>query len=77
MPFTEHNMKKAITDIQTGVTEMIEMTAEEIAIYEKWKKSEDDAVAEITKKLEEAAAKRQTLLDKLGITEEEAKLLLS
>jgi hypothetical protein len=47
-------------------------TAEELAEAEE---NQAEALAEIQAKAE-AAAKRQALLDKLGITEDEAKLLL-
>ena len=62
-----------IHNIQTGEIIEREMTAEEIAIYER----DLELNAERETEKAEAAAKRLALLEKLGITEEEAKLLLS
>ena len=66
MIITEHN-------VETGEIVERDATAEEIAQREK------DAEAALALKEAEAKAKakRQELLDRLGITEEEAKLLLS
>lgn len=50
-----------------------EMNAEELA---QWEAEKAMAIAEAEAEAQ-AEAKRQALLDKLGITEEEAKLLLS
>jgi hypothetical protein len=68
---------KLIVDCSTGVTTEVELTAEEIAQRE----ADAAAFAEI-KAAEEAAAQakadaKQALLNKLGITQEEAALLLS
>jgi len=57
----------------TGVESIIELTDAEIA------QMEADAQAETARRAEEDAAKaaaKQALLDKLGITQEEAQLLL-
>lgn len=64
-----------IFDVATGETTIIErdMTGDEIAAYEK---AQDEA-AELAAKEAEVAAAKAALLAKLGITEEEAKLLLS
>jgi len=62
-----------IHNIQTGEIIEREMTAEEIAIYER----DLELNAERETEKAEAAAKRLALLEKLSITEEEAKLLLS
>jgi hypothetical protein len=69
-------MKKAITNITTGITEYIDMTAEEIADYEVYKTKADAEIETWLQEQEAATVKRQALLDKLGITEEEARLLL-
>lgn len=62
-----------IHNVQTDEIIEREMNAEEIAQLEADKaKAEAEAAAKA-----QAEAKRQALLDKLGITEEEAKLLLS
>ena len=68
---------KVIVDCSTGETSIVELTAEEIADLETARLAAEDqrAAAEV-----EAAAKAEAkaaLLDKLGITEDEAKLLLS
>ena len=63
-----------IVDVQTGEETLVERdaTPEEIVKHNEWQtKVELEAQA-----LAEAAAKRQALLDKLGITEDEARLLL-
>ena len=68
---------KIIVDCSTGAVEEIELTAEEIA------QREADAAAYAAKKHEEdvaaaeAAEAKAALLTKLGITEDEAKLLLA
>jgi hypothetical protein len=68
---------KIIVDCSTGETTEVELTAEEIADQEAAQKA-----AEAERKAQEviAAAKataKAALLDKLGITAEEATLLLS
>ena len=65
-------MKIQEVNVQTGEVYQRDLTAEELAQYELDKAASDAMRA----KLAEAQAKRQALLDKLGITEEEAKLLL-
>jgi hypothetical protein len=68
---------KIIVDCSTGVVEEVELTEEELA------QREADRIAfeaaEATRLAEEAekAAKKAELLAKLGITEDDAKLLLS
>lgn len=64
-----------IFDVQTGETTVIErkMTEEEIAQYE----SEQAALAAAAEAAIARDAARQILLDRLGITADEAKLLLS
>jgi ubiquinone biosynthesis protein Coq4 len=68
---------KLVVDCSTGIVEEIALTAEEIA------QREADALAaaeaESARLTEEAdkAAKKAELLERLGITEEEAQLLLS
>ena len=68
---------KLIVDCSTGVTTEVELTAEEIAEREAMaaeyaaQKAQEDA-----DKVTKAAAKAE-LLDRLGITAEEAQLLLS
>ena len=68
---------KVIVDCSTGETTVVPLTAEEIAANEA---AAAQAEAERLAAEAEAQAKavaRQALLDKLGITQEEAALLLS
>ena len=69
-------MKKAIIDITTGQTEYVDMTQDEIANYEAYKTKADAEVETNLQARIEATAQRQALLAKLGITEDEARLLL-
>jgi hypothetical protein len=62
-----------IHNIETGEIIEREMTAEELFQLEKDNKEAEARAAEIAKK----AAEKAALLEKLGITEEEAKLLLA
>lgn len=66
-------LKKKIVDVNTGEETWLDLTAEEIAEVEA-----NRAAAEIKiQQVAEKKAARQALLDKLGIAEDEAKLLLS
>lgn len=82
MEYQTHNERKTMTtklivDCSTGVTTEVELTAAEIAEREAMaaeyavQKAQEDA-----DKVTKAAAKAE-LLDRLGITAEEAQLLLS
>ena len=62
-----------VHNVETGEVVEREMNAEELT---QWETDQAVAAAEAAAKAE-ARAKRQALLAKLGITEEEAKLLLS
>jgi len=67
---------KVIVDCSTGITTEVELTAEEVADQVAAQKA-----AEANRKAEEVIAKdkavaKAALLDKLGITAEEAALLL-
>lgn len=64
---------KTIHNVETGKIEQVELTAEDLAV-----KAADEAEAK-TKKVEQAQAEadKAALLAKLGITADEAKLLLS
>ena len=66
-------MEKLIHNIETGEIVIAELTPEEL---QENAKLEQEHQKELQLKAE-AQAKRQMLLDKLGITEEEAKLLFS
>lgn len=61
-----------IVDLATGESELREMNDAEFAQFQK-DQAETNARIEAAN---QAAAKRQALLDRLGITEEEARLLL-
>ena len=61
-----------IHNVETDEVIEREMTAEEVA---QWEADQASALARRQAKAQ-AAAQRQALLDKLGITEDEAKLLL-
>ena len=63
---------KVIVDCSTGEQTVIELTAEEIAEVEA-KQAEAALLAQSQAK---AAADKAALLEKLGITEDEARLLL-
>ena len=68
---------KVIVNCETGVTEVLPLTAAEIADLETARlAAEDQRVAAEAEAAERAEAKA-ALLDKLGITAEEAALLLS
>jgi hypothetical protein len=68
---------KVIVDCSTGITEVVPLTAEEIADLETARlAAEDQRKAEETEAAAKAEAKA-ALLDRLGITADEAKLLLS
>jgi len=70
-------MDKVIVDCSTGETTVVPLTAEEIAELEAAAaQAEQDRLAAEAEAATKAAAK-QALLDKLGITQEEAALLLS
>jgi hypothetical protein len=65
-------MKKIIVNCETGEIVERELNEEELAQYEADQAAQAARAAEETAK----AQTRQALLDKLGITEDEAKLLL-
>jgi hypothetical protein len=69
----EHKMIEKIYNVVTGETKEIAYSKEQIAEV---KANEERISADQMAKSEESA-KRKALLEKLGITEEEAKLLLS
>lgn len=68
---------KYIVDCTTGEEFTTEMNDEELAQEKREQEVLDAINAERLKAAKEAAAAKAVLLDKLGITEEEAKLLLS
>ena len=67
---------KVVVDCSTGTTEVVPLTADEIAELEAAAaQAEADRLAAEAEAAEKAAAKA-ALLDRLGITADEAKLLL-
>ena len=70
-------LTKLVVDCSTGVQEVVPLTPEEITELEAAAaQAEADRLAAEEKAAADAAAKA-ALLEKLGISEEEAKLLLS
>lgn len=64
---------KLVHNVETGLIEQVELTDEELQKQQ----IEEVLLAERIQKESEAKQKRLQLLEKLGITEDEAKLLLS
>lgn len=67
------NYTKEIFNAETGESKIVDCTPEEIAQIKIWEKEAKDRAAEIAAK--EAAKK--ALLEKLGLTEQEAGLILN
>jgi len=68
---------KLVVDCSTGVVEEVELTEEELAQREADRIAFEAAEAARLAEEAEKAAKKAELLAKLGITEDDAKLLLS
>lgn len=69
--------EKLIVDCSTGNQSVVPLTAEEIAEFEAASiQAEQDRLAAEAQAVQKALA-REALLEKLGITADEAKLLLS
>ena len=71
-------MKKAITNIETGITELVDMTAEEIADYNEYKSKTEKEIAEDLARRTANEAKRSAALAKLealGLDEDDLKAL--
>lgn len=70
-------LSRTIIDVATGEITVVPFTEEETAAHlaEQQKIAEAEAAAIVEQKAKAEA--KQSLLDKLGISEEEAKLLLS
>lgn len=68
---------KVIVDCSTGITEVVPLTAEEIADLETARLAAE--AERVEREAQEAANKilKAEILDRLGISEAEAKLLLS
>ena len=68
---------KVIVNCTTGITEVLPLTAEEIADLETARLAAEDQRAAAEAAAVVKAEAKAALLDKLGITAEEAQLLLS
>ena len=68
---------KIVVNCETGEVQEVELTAEEIAQREADAKAFAEAKAKEEAELATKAAAKAELLDRLGITEDEAKLLLA
>lgn len=68
---------KLVVDCSTGVVEEVALTEEELAQREADRIAFEEAEAARLAEEAEKAAKKAELLAKLGITEDDAKLLLS
>jgi hypothetical protein len=66
-------MQKISHNVETGEIINLELTDEEIEERKKWQSETQEIVKEAVK----VTAAKAALLEKLGITEDEAKLLLS
>ena len=69
-------MSKLIIDVESGEIIERELTAEEIAQQKADEAKMQDEEAKAEAKAKEEAEAKSALLERLGITEEEAKLLL-
>ena len=67
---------KVIVDCSTGITEVVPLTAEEIADLETARLAAEDQRAAAEAEAAAKAEAKAALFDKLGITAEEAQLLL-
>jgi hypothetical protein len=70
-------MKKEIIDITAGTVETVDMTSDEIKAYEAYKIKADAEIQLFVNTQTASQIAKKALLDKLGITEDEARLLLS
>ena len=68
---------KIVVNCETGEVQEVELTAEEIAQREADAKAFAEVKAKEEAELAAKAAAKAELLDRLGITEDEAKLLLA
>lgn len=68
---------KTIVDVATGETTVIPFTEEETAAHLEMQQKIAEAEAAAIAEEKATAEAKQSLLDKLGINEKEAKLLLS
>jgi len=69
--------QKLSVNVETGEESLIDLTAEELADFEAGVKALQDAEAAAKAQVKTDAEAKAALLAKLGITADEAKLLLS
>ena len=74
---TKNKPFKKIIDVATGEETIVDLTAEEIAEIEKADQIFAEEQAKIEAEKKAIADKKQAILDKLGLTAEEAAALLS
>lgn len=74
---TKNKPFKKIIDVATGEETIVDLTAEEIAEIEKADQIFAEEQAKIEAEKKAIADKKQAILDKLGLTVEEAAALLS
>jgi hypothetical protein len=67
---------KVIVDCSTGETTVVELTAEEIADLETARQAAEDQRLAAEAEAAAKEAKRQEILERLGLTAEEASILL-
>ena len=67
---------KIVVDCSTGVVEEMELTEDELAQREADRIAFEEAEAAKAAEEAEKAAKRAAILERLGLTEDEAKLIL-
>jgi Asp-tRNA(Asn)/Glu-tRNA(Gln) amidotransferase A subunit family amidase len=77
MNYGVDNMFRIEHDVATGEIKEIELTSSEIKAIEKLQKETLEKNAIIEAEVEAKLAEKAALLERLGITAEEAKLLLS
>ena len=70
-------LKEKIVDAKTGEEIFRDFTAEEIAKYEAEKLVIETKMAKLKAERDSKTKQRAAILEKLGLSEEEAKLLLS
>lgn len=70
------SLSKLIYDAETGESQIVPFSADEVKSHLAEQKRIADEEIAAKQKIEADATKRVALLDKLGITEDEAKLLL-
>lgn len=68
---------KVIVDCSTGITEVVPLTVEEIADMETARLAAEDQRQAAEVEASQRAIAKSALLDRLGISADEAKLLLS